>query len=100
MDSRELEVNLADPGLLPRHKGPPYAALAHWRDTDPVHWNPPPPGYANPNPAFQMTREYHNSIIFHGLKAMNVEFTPEAVLDHVVPGRCRDAEGGRGVGLV
>lgn len=52
------DINLADPDLLPRALGPPYAALAHWREHDPVHWNPPPPGYANPNPAFQMTRGF------------------------------------------
>lgn len=58
MSVADLDINLADPELLPRGKGPPYAALARWRASDPVHWNPPPSGYVNPNPAFQMTRGF------------------------------------------
>lgn len=52
------DVNLADPDMLVRGKGPPFAQLARWRETDPVHWNPPPEGYVNPNPQFQMTKGF------------------------------------------
>lgn len=51
-------INLADPDLMQRFQGPPFEVLARWRRDDPVHWNPPPPGYVNPNPAFQMTRGF------------------------------------------
>lgn len=48
------EINLADPDHLLKNDGVPYDQLRHWRETDPVHWNPPPEGYSNPNPQFQM----------------------------------------------
>lgn len=48
------DINLADPDHLLKNDGVPYDQLRRWRETDPVHWNPPPEGYSNPNPQFQM----------------------------------------------
>ncbi len=36
------EANLMNVDLIPSLKGPPDAMFAHWREQDPVHWNPPP----------------------------------------------------------
>jgi cytochrome P450 len=52
------DLNLADPELLVKGNGPPFEMLARWRKEDPVHWNPPPPGYDNPNPQFRMDKGF------------------------------------------
>ena len=52
------ETNLADADLFQREQGPPYEAFAHWRVNDPVHWNPVPETYSNPNPAFQLRKGF------------------------------------------
>lgn len=54
----DFDVNLADPELLIKGNGPPFAMLKRWRETDPVHWNPAPEGYVNPNPQFQMKKGF------------------------------------------
>ena len=45
MQTLPTDTNLIDPDLVPNEGGPPYALLADWRENDPVHWNPPNPGY-------------------------------------------------------
>lgn len=52
------EINLADPDHLLKNDGVPYDQLRRWRETDPVHWNPAPENYSNPNPQFQMTKGF------------------------------------------
>lgn len=41
--------NILDPDIFPTEKGPPHALFDTWRESDPVHWNPPTPAY-NPAP--------------------------------------------------
>lgn len=38
-------TNLVNPDLIPSLEGPPHALFEDWRKNDPVHWNPPNPGY-------------------------------------------------------
>ena len=47
-------TNLIDGELIRREQGPPYDLFAQWRAEDPVHWNPVPDDYDNPNPDFRM----------------------------------------------
>ena len=54
----DIDVNLADPDLLIKGSGPPFGMLKRWRESDPVHWNPVPEGYLNPNAQFQMTKGF------------------------------------------
>ncbi|MEP3224732.1 MAG: cytochrome P450 [Parasphingorhabdus sp.] len=42
--------NIVDPSIFPAQKGPPHASFDHWRQGDPVHWNPVNPEYTTPVP--------------------------------------------------
>ena len=50
MSVTEMTENLLDAGLFPAEQGPPHRMFDRWRQTDPVHWNPPNPEYVNPMP--------------------------------------------------
>jgi cytochrome P450 len=54
----DMDVNLADSDLLQTCNGPPVAMFQRWRETDPVHWNPPPAGPANPDPRFKIEKGF------------------------------------------
>jgi len=54
----EQDVNLADADLLEKCDGPPVAMFRRWQETDPVHWNPPPENFYNPNPRFKMDKGF------------------------------------------
>ena len=54
MSQAALDTNLLDPGLIPRHGGPPHDLFDAWRETDPVHWNPPTDSYHSPMPGASM----------------------------------------------
>jgi hypothetical protein len=43
-------ANLIDPDLFPADRGPPHHLFDRWRQTDPVHWNPPNPAYVGGMP--------------------------------------------------
>ncbi|MCY3793118.1 MAG: hypothetical protein OXG51_01935 [Gammaproteobacteria bacterium] len=45
-----LDTNLVDPDLIPGLEGPPHALFDAWRQSDPVHWNPPNENYRSPLP--------------------------------------------------
>ncbi|MEI6418045.1 MAG: cytochrome P450 [Sphingomonadales bacterium] len=45
-----LADNLIDPDIFPAEHGPPHRLFDRWRQTDPVHWNPPNPGYVGGMP--------------------------------------------------
>ena len=45
-----LADNLIDPDIFPADHGPPHRLFDRWRQTDPVHWNPPNPAYAGGMP--------------------------------------------------
>jgi len=49
-----MDGNIIDSDLVRREQGPPYALFADWREKDPVHWNPVPDTYDNPNAAYKM----------------------------------------------
>ena len=40
-----METNILDPEIFPAEQGPPHRLFDHWRENDPVHWNPANPGY-------------------------------------------------------
>ena len=44
----DTATNLIDPDLIPSLAGPPHELFDVWRERDPVHWNPPQPGYETP----------------------------------------------------
>ncbi len=50
MATLPIDTNLIDPDLIPSQEGPPHALFDAWRETDPVHWNPPPAHYESPMP--------------------------------------------------
>ena len=45
-----LASNLIDPELIPAGGGPPHELFDAWRESDPVHWNPPSDSYRTPMP--------------------------------------------------
>ena len=45
MTELALDTNLIDPELFAREGGPPFSLFDAWRETDPVHWNPPSDDY-------------------------------------------------------
>ena len=45
-----LAGNLIDPELIPAGGGPPHELFDAWRESDPVHWNPPSDSYRTPMP--------------------------------------------------
>ncbi len=45
-----LADNLIDPTLIPASGGPPHELFDAWRESDPVHWNPPVKDYEPPSP--------------------------------------------------
>ena len=44
------DTNLVDPDLIPGLEGPPHGLFDAWRQSDPVHWNPPNENYRSPLP--------------------------------------------------
>ena len=50
--------NILDPGIFPAEKGPPHALFDAWRETDPVHWNPPTPAYQPAPPTSPLTKGF------------------------------------------
>ena len=53
-----LATNLIDPTLIPACGGPPHELFDAWRETDPVHWNPPAEGYESPMPGASVTKGF------------------------------------------
>ena len=53
-----VDTNLVDPDLLVRGDGPPHGLFKAWRESDPVHWNPPPAEYQPGVPGFSMDRGF------------------------------------------
>ena len=51
-------TNLIDPTLIPANGGPPHALFDAWRETDPVHWNPPPEGYESPMTGYSVAKGF------------------------------------------
>ena len=42
------DTNLLDPDLMPSNLGPPHQLFDAWRESDPIHWNPPSESYESP----------------------------------------------------
>jgi cholest-4-en-3-one 26-monooxygenase len=53
-----LADNLINPDVFPAEHGPPHRLFDHWRQTDPVHWNPPNPGYTGGMPGSSGVRGF------------------------------------------
>ena len=51
-------TNLIDPLLIPKCGGPPHDLFDAWRDSDPVHWNPPSEHYESPMPGASVARGF------------------------------------------
>ena len=51
-------TNLIDPSLIPASGGPPHELFDAWRETDPVHWNPPPDNYESPMPGASVSQGF------------------------------------------
>ena len=51
-------TNLVDPSLIPASGGPPHELFDAWRETDPVHWNPPPDNYESPMPGASVSQGF------------------------------------------
>jgi cytochrome P450 len=45
-----MDTNILDPEIFPAEKGPPHRVFDHWRENDPVHWNPANPAYLSRMP--------------------------------------------------
>mgnify|MGYP000232581079 CR=1 FL=1 len=45
-----MDANILDPEIFPTEKGPPHRVFDHWRENDPVHWNPENPAYLSRMP--------------------------------------------------
>lgn len=45
MSQLAIDTNLVDPDLVVQENGPPHSLFAQWRESEPVHWNPPNPDY-------------------------------------------------------
>ena len=58
MQAFTAETNLINPDLIPEGNGPPHALFDVWRETDPVHWNPPVSSYASPMPNANLTKGF------------------------------------------
>ena len=54
----QLTTNLIDPDLIPSVGGPPHELFDGWRETDPVHWNPPVDNYTSPMPGASITKGF------------------------------------------
>ena len=50
--------NLIDPDLIPAFGGPPHELFDAWRDSDPVHWNPPSASYRTRAPHVSLTKGF------------------------------------------
>ena len=44
------DTNILDPEIFPAEQGPPHRLFDHWRENDPVHWNPANPAYRSRMP--------------------------------------------------
>jgi len=50
--------NLIDPDLIPACGGPPHELFDAWRETDPVHWNPPVDDYVPLTPTVTLSQGF------------------------------------------
>ncbi len=53
------DTNLLDPNLIPSNLGPPHQLFDRWRETDPVHWNPPVASYDPPMPGASLSKGFY-----------------------------------------
>ena len=53
-----IDTNLVDPDLIPGLEGPPHGLFDAWRESDPVHWNPPNENYQSPLPDGQLDQGF------------------------------------------
>ena len=53
-----LADNLIDPDLIPSCGGPPHHLFDAWRESDPVHWNPPVDSYQCQMPNASMSKGF------------------------------------------
>ncbi len=53
-----LDVNLIDPQLIPDNGGPPHGLFDAWRETERLHWNPPPTNYESPMPGASVSKGF------------------------------------------
>ncbi|MCY4276585.1 MAG: cytochrome P450 [Gammaproteobacteria bacterium] len=53
------DTNLLDPHLIPSNSGPPHQLFDAWRESDPIHWNPPSESYSPPNPATFVSKGFY-----------------------------------------
>ena len=50
--------NLIDPDLIPAAGGSPHELFDAWRESDPVHWNPPVEGYDTMTPGVTLSQGF------------------------------------------
>ncbi len=53
------DTNLLDPDLIPSNSGPPHQLFDIWRESDPIHWNPPSPTYKSPMPGASVHKGFY-----------------------------------------
>ncbi|MCY4212928.1 MAG: cytochrome P450 [Gammaproteobacteria bacterium] len=58
MTALPMDTNLVDPDLIPGLQGPPHTLFDAWRQSDPVHWNPPNENYRSPLPDGRLDRGF------------------------------------------
>ena len=46
----DVTTNLLDSDLIGEWGGPPHELFDAWRESDPIHWNPPNAAYQPPPP--------------------------------------------------
>jgi len=54
-----LDTNLLNPDLIPSNLGPPHQLFDAWRETDPIHWNPPSESYDPPSPNASLRKGFY-----------------------------------------
>jgi cytochrome P450 len=52
--TQNFDQNLLDPNIFPNLQGPPHELFDLWRQSDPVHWNPPTSTYVPAIPGSTM----------------------------------------------
>ena len=58
MNALAPDTNLADADLIANHKGVPHDLFRHWREQDPVHWNPAPDDYNSVMPGAKIEQGF------------------------------------------
>ena len=53
------DTNLLDPDLIPGNSGPPHQLFDVWRESDPIHWNPPSASYESPMPGASVHKGFY-----------------------------------------